>query len=218
LRPTRLLYIENDPALLGILTRLLSRRPELEVLLATPSPAEALNSEHVANADVALIDLALGADQMNGVDLGLSLRRINPDIGIVIHSQHRLDHVAQRIPRAELMGWSTVRKTGDMAIDELVATLRSTAKGMSTRVSDTEAPSGQLDELTPRQRTIMGLAATGLRSTEIARRLNATHESIRKEMSKAYRVLVPQSSPEEDLRTLAILAYLRAQEHELENN
>lgn len=216
MRATRLLYVENDPALLGILTRLLSRRTDIEVLFATPSPAEALSFERVVDADVALIDLALGPDQMNGVDLGLALRRVNPDIGIVIHSQHRLDHITQRIPRDELMGWSTVRKTGDMAIDELVTTLRETASGMSTRVSAAEPNSGRLDELTPRQRTVMGMAAAGLRSTEIAKRMNASHESIRKEMSKAYRVLVPNASPEEDMRTLAILAYLRATTHELE--
>lgn len=218
MRATRLIYIENDPALLGILTRLLSKRTDLHVLLATTSPAEALSFEDVADADVALIDLALGVDQMNGVDLGLALRRINPDIGIVIHSQHRLDHVTQRIPRAELMGWSTVRKSGDMAIEELVATLRDTARGMSTRVTAVDPINGRLDKLTPRQRTVMGMAAAGLRSTEIARRMNASHESIRKEMSKAYRILVPDSSPEEDMRTLAILAYLRATTNELESS
>ncbi len=215
MRATRVLYVENDPALLGILTRLLSRRPDIEVLLATPSPAEALAFDGVANADVALIDLALGQDQMNGVDLGLALRRVNPDIGIVIHSQHRLDHVTQRVPRAEPMGWSTVRKSGDMAIEELVATLKDTALGMSTRVT-TAAPSrSRLDDLTPRQRTVMGMAAAGLRSTEIARRMDASHESIRKELSKAYRVLIPNALPEEDQRTLAILAYLRAVNDEL---
>lgn len=210
-----MIYVENDPALLGILTRLLARREEISVLLATASPAEALSFPGVTDADVALIDLALGADQMNGVDLGLALRRVNPDIGIVIHSQHRLDHVTQRIPRAELMGWSTVRKSGDMAVDELVTTLRDTARGMSTRVTTSAPMRGRLDDLTPRQRTVMGMASAGLRSTEIARRMDASHESIRKELSKAYRVLVPEASPEEDMRTLAILAYLRATEEEL---
>ena len=215
MRATRVLYIENDPALLGILTRLLARRPELEVLLATPSPAEALAFDGVAKADVALIDLALGPDQMNGVDLGLALRRVNPNIGIVIHSQHRLDHITQRIPRDELLGWSTVRKSGDMAIEELVSTLRDTARGMSTRVTTSNPTRGRLDDLTSRQRTVMGMAAAGLRSTEIARRMDTSHEAIRKELSKAYRVLVPDATPEEDMRTLAILAYLRAVQDEL---
>ena len=215
MRATRVLFVENDPALLGILTRLLARRPDIEVLLATPSPAEALAFTGVPDADVALLDLALGQDQMNGVDLGLALRRINPDIGIVIHSQHRLDHVTQRVPRAELMGWSTVRKSGDMAIEELVATLKDTARGMSTRVTTATPTRSRLDDLTPRQRTVMGMAAAGLRSTEIARRMDASHESIRKELSKAYRVLIPNALPEEDQRTLAILAYLRAVNDEL---
>lgn len=215
MRATRVLYVENDPALLGILTRLLARRPDIDVLLATPSPAEALAFTGVPDADVALIDLALGQDQMNGVDLGLALRRVNPDIGIVIHSQHRLDHVTQRVPRAELMGWSTVRKSGDMAIEELVTTLKDTARGMSTRVTTAAPTRSRLDDLTPRQRTVMGMAAAGLRSTEIARRMGASHEAIRKELSKAYRVLIPNALPEEDLRTLAILAYLRAVNDEL---
>lgn len=215
MRPTRVIYVENDPALLGILTRLLARRTDIEILLATESPSEALAFPGVVDADVALIDLALGTDQMNGVDLGLALRRVNPDLGIVIHSQHRLDHVTQRVPRGELMGWSTVRKSGDMAVDELVATLRDTARGMSTRVTTTTPGRSRLDDLTPRQRTVMGMAAAGLRSTEIARRMDASHESIRKELSKAYRVLVPDASPEEDMRTLAILAYLRATAEEL---
>lgn len=215
MRATRVIYVENDPALLGILTRLLARRPDIEVLLATPTPAEALAFKGVPIADVALIDLALGQDQMNGVDLGLALRRVNPDIGIVIHSQHRLDHVTQRVPRAELMGWSTVRKSGDMAIEELVTTLKDTARGMSTRVTTSTPTRSRLDDLTPRQRTVMGMAAAGLRSTEIARRMDASHESIRKELSKAYRVLIPNALPAEDLRTLAILAYLRAVNDEL---
>jgi DNA-binding NarL/FixJ family response regulator len=62
----------------------------------------------------------------------------------------------------------------------------------------------------------MGMAAAGLRSTEIARRMDISHEAIRKELSKAYRVLVPNVSPEQDMRTLAILAYLRATSDELQ--
>ena len=217
MRPTRVIYVENDPALLGILTRLLSRQSDIDVVLATQSPSEALNYPGVSEADVALIDLALGEDQMKCVDLGLALRRINPDLGIVIHSQHRLDHITQRIPRTELLGWSTIRKAGDMAIDELVGLLRDTARGMSTRVSSATATRTHLDQLTPRQRTVMGMAAAGLRSTEIARRMDTSHEAIRKELSKAYRVLVPNASPEEDRRTLAILAYLRATSDELQS-
>ena len=114
MRPTRVIYVENDPALLGILTRLLRRRDDIEILLATESVDAVLAFESLGTADVALLDLALGPHQMNGIDLGLALRRHNPNIGIVLHSQHPLDQIERRLPESEQMGWSTIPKTGEM--------------------------------------------------------------------------------------------------------
>ena len=98
MRPTRVIYVENDPALRGIVSRFLAQRPELEVVLTASNGSEVLDSSAVAEADVALLDLALGMDQMNGIDLGIALRERNPNIGIVIHSQHTVDHLARRVP------------------------------------------------------------------------------------------------------------------------
>ena len=98
MRPTRLIYVENDPALRGILARLLDKHPDIELLLHADTPGAALHRGLVESADVALLDLALGSDEMNGIDLGLAMRRLNENIGIVIHSQYRLDTVARSVP------------------------------------------------------------------------------------------------------------------------
>lgn len=210
MRPTRVIYVENDPALLGILSRLLSRRDEIEVVLATASAEEALAFPDLGRADVALIDLALGAHQMNGIDLGLAMRRANLNLGIVLHSQHPLDQVARRVPEADLIGWSTIAKSGQMRIDELCEVLTTTARGLSSRKSElSDSQPGQLDDMSARQRIVMGMAATGLSTKEIARRLSSTEGSVRQDLSRAYRILVPDSSESDDLRTRAVLAYLR---------
>lgn len=208
MRPTRVIYVENDPALLGILTRLLRRRDDIEILLATESVDAVLAFDSLGTADVALLDLALGPHQMNGIDLGLALRRHNPNIGIVLHSQHPLDQIERRLPESEQMGWSTIPKTGEMRIDHLVSVLRSTAQGMSHR-QGADGTTSSLDELSARQRTIMGLAASGLSTKEIARRMGSTEAAIRQDLSKAYRVLVPNATEADDLRTRAVLEYLR---------
>ncbi|MEY4136939.1 MAG: hypothetical protein RL205_1067, partial [Actinomycetota bacterium] len=65
-----------------------------------------------------------------------------------------------------------------------------------------------LEALTPRQRAVMALAATGLSAPDISHRLAITQDSVRKDLSKAYRVLVPGDEGG-DLRTRAVLAYLR---------
>lgn len=194
MRPTRLVYVENDPALRGILSRALAAAPGIDLLLATGLPDEALESDSVTIADAALLDLALGPDELNGIDLGLALRERNANIGIVVYSQYSLRNMTRRVPDDQLMGWSFVPKSGDMDIDELVDVIRATAQGMSHDLAGTGgAPleASALDELSTRQRAVMALAATGLTAPEIGRRLGLTHDAVRKDLSRAYRVLVP---------------------------
>ncbi len=213
-RATRLIYVENDPALLGVMSTLLSQLSLVEVLLATTDPLEALASEHVEDADVALIDLALGRDALTGMDLGMALRHRNPYIGIVIHSQHPMSTISRQVPQAQQMGWSFLAKTGTLKPQELSEILRSTAAGTSHRhlLADDhdvkDESSVTLRALTPRQRTIMGLASLGMSAPEIGEHLAISSDSVRKDLSKAYRSLVPPDVAGTDVRTKAVLAYL----------
>lgn len=209
MRPTRVIYVENDPALRGIITQFLEQRSDIEVLLATGHAHEALDQRTAQQADVALLDLALGSSQMNGIDVGLALRSLNENIGIVIHSQYRLDTVARTVPPQALIGWVTLPKSGELPIEELVRTLRDAARGMTMTEASTESSGSVLEQLTIRQRAIMGMAASGVKSTEIGRRLRISHDAVRQDLSRAYRLLVPEADPEaDDLRTRAVLAYL----------
>ena len=114
MRPTRVIYVENDPALRGIMSALLDETGDVELLLSTGIAHEALDPSIVDKADVALLDLALGTAQMNGIDLGLAMRALNDNIGIVIHSQFRLNTVARTVPADALIGWATLPKSGDL--------------------------------------------------------------------------------------------------------
>ena len=209
MRPTRVIYVENDPALRGIITQLLDQRPEIEVLLATGIAHEALDQRIAEQADVALLDLALGSSQMNGIDLGMALRSLNDNIGIVIHSQYRLDTVARTVPPEALIGWVTLPKSGELPIEEMVQTLRDAARGMTLTEPPAEGDNHPLEALTIRQRAVMGMAAAGVKTTEIGRRLRISHDAVRQDLSRAYKILVPDADPDaDDLRTRAVLAYL----------
>ena len=211
MRATRLVYVENDPALRGILTRALQAESGIELLQSTESPRDALAFPDLHRADAALLDLALGADQMNGIELGLAMRERNPDIGIVVYSQYSLRNMARRVPMEQAMGWSFVPKSGDMDTAELASVLRATAQGMSHDFAgdDETAPTGSvLDACTPRQRAVMALASTGLTALEISRRLGISHGAVRKDLSAVYRLLIPDGEGG-DLRTKAVLAYLQ---------
>ena len=214
MRPTRLIYVENDPSLLGVMSTILQSQPMLELILASADPLEVLGSECVEQADVALLDLALGRDTLTGMDLGMALRNRNPNIGIVIHSQHPMKNVSKQVPEAQRMGWSYLAKSGTLKPEELAEILRSTALGMShdrMRSDDTEDGDGSelLMKLTPRQRVIMGLASLGMSAPEIGDHIDISPESVRKDLSKAYQTLVPDGGAGSDVRTKAVMSYLR---------
>ena len=208
-RPTRVIYVENDPALRGIMASLLDETTDIELILSTGIAHEALDPEIVELADVALLDLALGTAQMNGIDLGLAMRALNDNIGIVIHSQFRLNTVARTVPPDALIGWATLPKSGDLDMDMLVQTLRETALGI-TNVPEatTSGEPSLLEQMTMRQRAVMGMAAAGVASPEIARRLNISHDAVRQDLSAVYRILIPDATSSDDRRTRAVLAYL----------
>jgi DNA-binding NarL/FixJ family response regulator len=214
MRSTRLIYVENDPALLGVMSTVLRSQPTLDLILASSDPLEVLGSEFVERADVALLDLALGRDTLTGMDLGMALRNRNPDIGIVIHSQHPMNNVSKQVPEAQRMGWSYLAKTGTLKPGELTDLLRSTALGVShdrMRSDDTEDDNGSelLVKLTPRQRIIMGLASLGMSAPEIGDHIDLSPDSVRKDLSKAYQTLVPDGGAGSDVRTKAVMSYLR---------
>ncbi|TEX49038.1 MAG: hypothetical protein B7C55_13330, partial [Actinomycetales bacterium mxb001] len=82
--PLRVLYVEDDPALRGILSAILTSRKDIEVVATAASPREALSQAQSVDFDVALLDLALGEDDMSGMELGKALRAQRPTIGVVI--------------------------------------------------------------------------------------------------------------------------------------
>jgi DNA-binding NarL/FixJ family response regulator len=222
-RATRVIYVENDPALRGILTSMLESSPEIEVILSTSSPTEALAYEDLSRPDVALLDLALGQGEMNGVDLGIALRQRNNDLGIVIHSQYPLDYATERVPAAELVGWSTLQKSGQLNLEELVKLLKTTAMGIAQRKlpddRDTEIAAlprdSELNRLSTRQRAIMGLTASGFTPQQIAEQLSLSYDVVRQDLVRAYRILVPDEAQGDDRRTQAALAYVRLTRDEM---
>ena len=210
----RVLYVEDDPALRGILTAILGSRRDLEIVVTAGSPAEALASAESTDYDVALLDLSLGEDNLSGIELGIALREQRPGIGVVILSQYQVPTFLTRFAEDQRHGWSYILKRADLHPNYLSDVLHSTARGLNVvdplmvkgQVSDQQPA---VSQLTARQRDIMALAAEGLDAPTIAKRLDLTHGVVRQELSRAYQVLVPDPPEGADLRTLAVLRYVR---------
>jgi len=215
MRPTRLLYIENDSALRRILGELLSQSKELELIGSFSNSDEVLNRTLVRKADVALIDFALDQNGLNGIELGIALRNINEYIGIIIYSQYSVSQMVSRVPKAMRSGWSFFDKSAEMSIDDYIEIIKLTSSGKGNwenvsagEVENVEVQSSIYFQLSPRQRAIMSLSAQGKGAQDIASSLDLSYSYVRKELSRSYSVLLPDAAPSDDLKTAAVLRYI----------
>ena len=211
-RPTRVIYVENDPTLRSMIVRALEPFDEISIALAAGSSAEVLDSDAAIAADVALLDLALGAQSLTGVELGLALRQMNENIGVVIYSQHVIPDYVRSMQEHLSQAWSFVEKSSDINFDGLVRVLKETAAGKSVTQANAKPPESAGDrarQMSERQHAIMALAVQGLDAPAIAERLGIAPVTVRKNLSRVYEILVPDPSPGTDLRTSAVLRYMR---------
>ena len=174
-----------------------------------------LNRTLVRKADVALIDFALDQNGLNGIELGIALRNINEYIGIVIYSQYSVSQMVGRVPKGMRSGWSFFDKSADMALQDYVDVIKLTSSGKGNweqvsagEVENAEIQSSIYFQLTPRQRSIMSLSAQGKSAQDIAVQLDLSYSYVRKELSRSYAVLLPDSAPSDDLKTAAVLRYM----------
>jgi two-component system, NarL family, response regulator DesR len=214
MRPTRLLYVENDSALRRILGEMLDQSDELEILGSFMNSDDAMNKSLVRKADVALIDFSLDQNGLNGVELGIALRNINEYIGIVIYSQYSVSQMVGRVPKSMRSGWSFFDKSAEMNLADYVKIIKATSSGKGNweqvaelEVENSETTSSIYFQLSPRQRSIMTLSAQGKSAQDIAQQLDLSYSYVRKELSRSYAVLLPDSKPSDDLKTAAILKY-----------
>ena len=213
-RPTRLLYVENDSALRRILGEMLGKSKELEILGTYAKSDDVLNRTLVRKADVALIDFSLDQNGLNGIELGIALRNMNEYIGIVIYSQYSVSQMVSRVPKSMRSGWSFFDKSAEMDLEDYVNIVKLTASGKGNweevadgEVENSEAQSSIYFQLSPRQRSIMTLSAQGKSAQDIAEQLDLSYSYVRKELSRSYAILLPESKASDDLKTAAVLRY-----------
>ena len=212
---TRMLYVENDAALRNVLGGMLSASPTLQMLGSFGTANEVLQRDLVLKADVALLDFSLDPNGLNGVELGIALRNINEYIGIVIYSQFSVRPMINRVPKQMRSGWSFFDKSVTMDISDYARILQSTSAGkgnweevLTQDGNSQNSESSIFFSLSPRQRSIMSLTSQGKSAQEIATQLNLSYSYVRKELSRAYGVLVPNPVQGDDLKTGAVLKYM----------
>lgn len=209
---TRLVYLEPDPCLRGFMSRLMEGCPELEVVASVGTAEEAMSLD-LSHVDAAVIEVGLGPWSITGFDVALEYRR-RKRVGVIFFTNHVVPEVGSGLEPHQQHGWSVVHKAMDVDAESFAHVIQSTARGLnivdpvSQRRQRTQV-AGAVGRLTERQRRIMNLASSGRDGKAMAQELGLAPVTVRQELSRIYELLVPDSAPGTDLRTTAVVRYLR---------
>ena len=168
--------------------------------------------------DVAIVDIRLPPTHTDeGLRAALEIRASHPSIGVLVLSQYVELGLALKLLADSAEGVGYLLKDRIRDVDEFIAAIRRVADGgsaldpiiVSTLLSR-ERPDDPVARLTPREREILELMATGRSNQGIADKLVITVRAVEKHVSSIFDKLGLPSSGSESRRVLAVLMFLRA--------
>jgi DNA-binding NarL/FixJ family response regulator len=168
--------------------------------------------------DVAIVDIRLPPTHNDeGLRAALEIRSRHPDVAVLVLSQYVELGLAVRLLADSAEGVGYLLKDRISDVDEFVAALRRVAGGgsvldpiiVSTLVSR-RRPDDPLATLTPREREVLELMASGSSNQGIATALVITVRAVEKYVSSIFGKLGLPSTGSESRRVLAVLTFLRS--------
>jgi DNA-binding NarL/FixJ family response regulator len=180
-----------------------------------------VRSEH---PDVVLTDIRMpptGTDE--GIRLAVELRKSDPEIGVVVLSQHVDPRYALALFGEGSDRRAYILKERIRERDEIARAIREVASGGSLvdalvveklLEAQTQRPDSRLDSLTPREREILAIIAEGASNAAIADRLVITKRAVERHISSIFAKLDLPNEEESSRRVAATLLYLADQSTE----
>jgi DNA-binding NarL/FixJ family response regulator len=167
--------------------------------------------------DVVVVDIRLPPTHTDeGLRAALDIRARHPSVGVLVLSQYIELGLALKLlaDSAEGVGYLLKDRIGD--VREFVAAVRRVAEGgsavdpiiVSTLLSRRRSDD-PLERLTPREREVLELMATGSSNQGIADTLVITVRAVEKYVSSIFSKLGIPSTGSESRRVLAVLMFLR---------
>jgi DNA-binding NarL/FixJ family response regulator len=168
--------------------------------------------------DVAIVDIRLPpTHQDEGLRAALEIRDRHPSVGVLVLSQYVELGLALKLLADSADGVGYLLKDRITDVDEFVSAVRRVADGGSaldpiivTTLLSRRRSDDPLDELTPREREVLELMATGSSNQGIADELVITLRAVEKYVSTIFTKLGLPSTKSESRRVLAVLLFLRS--------
>jgi DNA-binding NarL/FixJ family response regulator len=168
--------------------------------------------------DVAIVDVRMPPTHTTeGLEAARRIRAAFPGTAILVLSQYVETRYAIDLIRDDPAGVGYLLKDRVTKVADLAEAVRRVAAGESvidpevvSRLLGRQRGHSPLDELTPREREILGLMAEGRSNQAIADKLVLDSKTVEGHVSQIFGKLGLEPAAQDNRRVLAVLAYLRA--------
>ena len=184
----RVLIADDHGVIRDGLGRLISALPDMELVGTAGDGAEAVDRVHELEPDVVLMDLDM--PRLDGIEATRRLLAERPKTAVLVLTSFS--------DRPRIMGALEAGASGyllkDVEADEVAEGIRAAARGESPldpraarTVLTARAEPDPLEELSSREREVLGLLLEGLPNKLIARRLEITEKTVKSHLTRIFR-------------------------------
>ena len=186
--------------------------------------AQAANADELRQAtrrfkpDVAIVDVRMPPTHTDeGARAAIEIRAEQPEVGVLVLSQVIEAAHALRLFSERPEGFGYLLKDRVLEIDDFLDSVRRVGKGGTAidpevigQLVGRRREDDPLEDLTPREREVLGLMAEGLSNRGICEKLVVSPKTVETHVNSIFLKLGLMPAPDEHRRVLAVLTFLRA--------
>ncbi len=219
----RVVFAEDNYLVREGTAALLNSVDEIELVGTAESRDELMAAVAEHSPDAVLTDIRMPPTNTNeGIEAAKQIRIDHPSIGVVVLSQFADEEYAYDLLKDGAAGLGYLLKERVADVDELVRAIEEVARGGSVldpkvvealvAAKDRMAHS-PLASLTSREREVLSHMAQGQNNAAIAKALFLTERAVEKHINSLFHKLDLTEEPDVHRRVMAVLAFLREQDH-----
>jgi DNA-binding NarL/FixJ family response regulator len=168
--------------------------------------------------DVAVVDIRMPPTHTDeGLRAAQEIRAKYPKVGVLVLSQYVEPAYAMELLAESAEGVGYLLKDRISDVGDFADAVRRVAEGGSaldpaivSQLVGRRRGADPIDDLTPREREVLGLMAEGRSNQGIAERLVVTERAVEKHVTSIFSKLKLPAAAEDHRRVLAVLAFLRS--------